>query len=292
MKRIVSVVLSMILVFASLGAFSLGASAATTDQTYAADALNSLELFLGTDLGYELDKNVTRAEGAVIAVRFLGKESDALANKAEHPFTDVPDWASAHVAYLYNAGFVVGISDTEYGSEMPMTFEHILTLALRILGYKDGTDFVWDAPFTLAKSKGIISAGADTSKGIATLRGNLVDIFWKMLSTQYKNGGYVCQKLMADGVFTSDEYSTAIMIREIGKESYEAWLNAPTVPSVPDEPDEPDVPDVPDVPDEPDEPDEPDVPDVPDVPDEPDVPDVPDVPDGEGSEDRNWTDNY
>lgn len=54
------------------------ASAATEMQKNDAVFLDQLGLFRGTEQGYELDRTMTRAEGAVMLTRLLGGEQEAL----------------------------------------------------------------------------------------------------------------------------------------------------------------------------------------------------------------------
>ena len=53
------------------------ATAATEIQQQDAIFLDELGLFQGTEQGYELDRTMTRAEGAVMLVRLLGGEAEA-----------------------------------------------------------------------------------------------------------------------------------------------------------------------------------------------------------------------
>ena len=62
--------LCILLIFASC-TFPVSAAGLYEEQ---ADILNQLGLFRGTDNGYQLEKNFTRAEGATMLVRLLGKE--------------------------------------------------------------------------------------------------------------------------------------------------------------------------------------------------------------------------
>ena len=53
-------------------------AAESTAQVRMADALYHLELFRGTDQGYRLERELTRAEGITLLVRLLGKEAAAM----------------------------------------------------------------------------------------------------------------------------------------------------------------------------------------------------------------------
>lgn len=115
------------------------------------EILASLGYLKGTDDGLELDRNLTRAEGAIMYSRLLGLEEEAQVFASENPnyesgFTDVPEWAEDTLNYLHHLDLVNGISETLYGSNAPMTEAQYTTLVLRALGYSDRDgDFVWSA---------------------------------------------------------------------------------------------------------------------------------------------------
>ena len=134
-KRIVSLVAA---VAVAVGAI-VSATAYTPEQNHAADALNSLGLFLGTGNGYELDKSLTRAEGATLIVRMYGKVDEATANadKYDIPFTDLVGWERGYVGYVYENKITMGVSATEFAPTAPLTDYMFLTFTLRALGYTD-----------------------------------------------------------------------------------------------------------------------------------------------------------
>lgn len=100
MKKLFSILLSLCLLCGTFTAFAAEdtnntETAETVSETQAmADALNLLGLFRGTDLGYELDRALNRAEALTLVVRMVGAEEEALAGSYAHPYTDVPAWAS------------------------------------------------------------------------------------------------------------------------------------------------------------------------------------------------------
>ncbi|MBE6912476.1 MAG: S-layer homology domain-containing protein [Ruminococcaceae bacterium] len=115
--------------------FSISVSAATLegDPQKSAEALKELDLFRGTDKGFELSRPMTRAEAAAMLVRFLGAEEKALNGSFSHPFTDVPGWADKYVGWLYQSGLTKGISNTLYGSQQPVTAWQYATFITRAL---------------------------------------------------------------------------------------------------------------------------------------------------------------
>lgn len=124
------------------------------------EALREIGILKGTDNGLELDKGLTRAEGAVMYSRLLGLEDEVNVFATENPdyqtnFTDVPDWVKPTINYLHKLGYVNGISSTEYGSGNLMKETEYATLVLRALGFKDGVDFEWNTANIRAKELGL-----------------------------------------------------------------------------------------------------------------------------------------
>lgn len=120
MKKIFIACLACVLLCTAL---CLSASAADIegDVQRSAEALKELNLFRGTPNGFELERQMTRAEAAAMLVRFLGAEETALNGSFSHPFTDVPVWAEGYVGWLYRSGLTKGVSGTLYGSQQPVT---------------------------------------------------------------------------------------------------------------------------------------------------------------------------
>lgn len=130
----------------------------TSPYILEADKLNALNLFLGTDLGYELLRIPRRAEAAVMLVRLLGREDEALSGSFEHPFTDVPEWADPYVGLLYEAGLAKGIGEGLYDPYSDVDARTYLTFLLRALGYSEEEgNFYWETAVGDAALIGLIS---------------------------------------------------------------------------------------------------------------------------------------
>ncbi|OEG00142.1 hypothetical protein BHF71_05940 [Vulcanibacillus modesticaldus] len=80
-----------------------------------AEALKELGLFQGSDKGFELERQPTRVEIAVMMVRLLGVEQEVLKGNYEHPFVDVPNWADKYVGYLFQNNITKGLSEDTFG---------------------------------------------------------------------------------------------------------------------------------------------------------------------------------
>lgn len=139
MKRILSIVIVMTMVMSLL---TIPAKAEYVPQfEYEAQMLYDLGLFKGTENGFELDKKCDRLQAAALFIRLLGKEEEAISNPKEHPFTDVPQWASPYVGQMYHDGYTKGISATEYGIG-DITANQFATFCLRALRYIEFSESV------------------------------------------------------------------------------------------------------------------------------------------------------
>lgn len=174
-------------------------------------ALYNLGLMKGTGITeygrvlFDLERTPTRAECAVMLVRFLGKESEALKNSYSHPFVDVPSWADAYVAYAFEHGLTKGVSDTLFGSDTLATPEMYLTFMLRVLGYTDGKDFKYEDPWLFANEKGLTPRFMNCEP---FYRKEMVDmsylaLFAKLSSSDTK----LCDRMILEGIFTREKFS-------------------------------------------------------------------------------------
>ena len=166
--------------------------------------LNMLGLFRGTDTGFELDREPTRLEGAVMFVRLLGAEEEALQQNYAHPFTDVPVWGAPYVGYLYNYELTNGISETEFGSYISIKAISYLTFALRALGFSDEgsySDFTWNNAVLFAYQNGYISYSIFQELITEVfLRGNVARVSYEILSAGQKDSGIsLIEKLVENG---------------------------------------------------------------------------------------------
>lgn len=185
MKRFLAIILSVAL----LCTFVPAASAATSEESGAAQALYDLGLFQGTgnnDDGtpnFDLDRTPTRAEAVTMLVRLLGKDAEAKAGTWETPFTDVADWAKPYVGYAYTNGLTTGTSDTTFGGDATVNATQYLTFVLRALGYTSGADFQWDSAWTKSDEIGM-TAGQYNASTTSFTRGDVALISNSALSAE------------------------------------------------------------------------------------------------------------
>lgn len=174
-----------------------------------AQVLNQFGLLKGTNNGFDLNRVPTRAESAVMLVRLLGKEQEALSSNYEHPFIDVPEWCDKYIGYLYENNLTQGIGDNKYGSSMPMDSKSYVTLILRVLGYDDkAKDFEWNTAIDKALEISLLSEEeANNLRKDVFLRSHMVGISYNALSTKLKNSSEtLLDKLIDNDVIACDVF--------------------------------------------------------------------------------------
>lgn len=201
MKRFVSFFCTLMVLCTALCATAVAA-----DFDAVAQELSAIGMFRGTGESFELDREPTRAEAAVMLVRLYGAEEKAQADYANgsitHPFTDVPNWTAPYVAWLYTNGLTKGMSDTTFGSTEVCTDLNYTTFLLRALGYQDGVDFDYKEALSFAQELGFYQT--ETFAG-PFLRDDLAALTYQALATSVKDGDtYLLAQLIADGAIAAD----------------------------------------------------------------------------------------
>jgi len=193
-KVIMAAVLVLALLWPAIDQTEASADPASTQQK--AESLKEMGLFAGSDRGFELDRQPTRAEALVMLLRLLGKAEEAVAkyesnpqDKPSHPFTDVPAWAQPYVAYAWQNGLVAGVSPTRLGADEPVSEPQYLTFVLRALGYDDRQgDFEWNKAAKAAEAAGLFAGRANMGSTIDSpfIRADMLDISYAALDARLK----------------------------------------------------------------------------------------------------------
>jgi hypothetical protein len=219
-KQLIPLALAIVLIF------TLGTPVLAADYTYFADELHNVGVFQGTDVGYELDASATRAQAAVMLVRLLGQEQNAENGGFTHPFTDVPDWASVAVGYLYTNKLTNGVSDTKFDPNALCTAQMYATFALRSLGYsdKDG-DFRYADAIAFGEKSNIVN---DALAADTFTRDKMVAVSYNALLAATKGGAdtKLLQKLTADGAIAADKSSVLLERAKVADEFKAALASA------------------------------------------------------------------
>jgi len=179
-----------LVVFMSLimtGSIVFGGGAGVRNQNKAA-ALQHMQLFQGSNQGYDLDEVFTRAQGAVMLLRLLGWEDEALLSGGKTIFTDVAvsHWAAASISYANGKGLVKGVASSRFAPNETMTGTQFIALVLRALGYTGAEP---GNALELGQSSGLLDAGeaAELKGKKLFLRDDMVGIAYKALATRMSN---------------------------------------------------------------------------------------------------------
>lgn len=184
---------------------------AVPDCTKKADALKSLGLFRGSDTGYALDETFTRAQGAAMIVRLIGRETEALDMNGSASFSDVgaEHWANGYIAYCAANHITKGTGNNTYSPEDKMTCAEYLTLLLRYLGFENASPET--AGFVSSES-GLLSSKTSNEMLNSTVftRNDMVYISYGALSTKsVKQNKLLAELLIEQGVFSQAQAKQA-----------------------------------------------------------------------------------
>ena len=186
MKKTLSFILVLSFVFSLTSLASAATTTSVTSTLDRANALKNLNLFTGTEKGFDLDRAPTRVEAVVMLLRMLGEEKAALDSTLASPFTDVPTWATKYIAYAYKKGYTNGTTKTTFGSNNLASPEQFVTFMLRALGYSDKREFDWAHSIEFAESLGIVASGKYIKGSTSFMRGDCVDVMFSFLAAKEK----------------------------------------------------------------------------------------------------------
>ncbi|KRE73838.1 S-layer homology domain-containing protein [Paenibacillus sp. Soil750] len=199
-KKLAMTVVGTVLLSTLLAAGALAADAGVK-HTAEADSLNKLQLFQGTDRGYDLEQTLTRAQGATMLLRLFGWETAAANTQGlSSPFTDVPatHWAAKSVGFAFSKTLVHGVSDVHFAPDASITGEQFLALTLRALGYAEAEP---QTASELAATSGLLSASEAQliAQGAVFRRDEMVAVAYRAIQTKLKGSARtLLQKLVED----------------------------------------------------------------------------------------------
>ncbi|MBQ5390334.1 MAG: S-layer homology domain-containing protein, partial [Clostridia bacterium] len=199
MKKFLALVLATLMVF-SMAVISTSA-ADEADYTEAAHHLAALGVLKGDGKDLLLENGVTRWQAALFFVQALTGKTDAKLWNADKSvyFSDVPEYGTA-IDYAYGMNLIVGRGDGTYGYHDAITYQDMLVLAVRALGYET-PDMVYPQGYINAATKlGLTdNIAVDVSFKDALTRGETSQIIWDMLGTEVAYTDPLSGKLVYPG---------------------------------------------------------------------------------------------
>lgn len=160
-----------------------------------------------------LAKATTRIQGAVLLLRLIGKEDEALAYAGGDNFTDVVgnEWFHSITAYLKanpQHGFV-GYEDGTFKPFKVMTAAEFYKVLLTILGYEQGEDYTWAQVADFAEGLGLVALENPTA---GVTNADMADAILEALQADMKSGVALLDSLIADGIISSADANAAGLI--------------------------------------------------------------------------------
>ncbi len=185
LKKFLALVLATMMLL-SVAVISTSA-ADDADYTEAANRLAALQVMKGNEKGdLMLENGVTRYQAALFFVQTLTGETDVAtwnADKKSANFTDVVEYGTA-IDYANGIGIVKGRGNGVFGYNDAITYQDMLVMAVRALGYETA-DMSYPYGYILAAQKLGLTDNVDLVNYKAALtRGETAQIIWDMLNTQ------------------------------------------------------------------------------------------------------------
>lgn len=219
-KKFLSLALAM-LTLLSATAFSVSA-ATPADYSEAAASLAAIGVLKGDENGnLMLDKSVTRYQAALFFVQAITGKTDPTVWNADKSaiFDDVPEYGTA-IDYLAGLGIIIGRGDGSYGYNDPLTYQDMLTIAVRVLGYETA-DLQYPYGHILTAQKLGLTDNLDVVNFRAEMtRGETAQLIWDMLGTEIAMVDPLSGDLIYPGKEDESAYGILLGPGKITRETY------------------------------------------------------------------------
>ena len=184
-KRFLSLMLASLMIF-SMFVISGGAKETEADYTDAAHHLAAIGILKGDENGnLMLNENVTRYQAALFFVQAITGKTDPSVWNADKSaiFSDVPEYGTA-IDYLAGLGLIIGRGDGTYGYHDNITYQDMLTLAVRTLGYETENMSYPYGYILEAQKLGLTDNIENVNFKSYLNRGETAQLVWDMLGTE------------------------------------------------------------------------------------------------------------
>lgn len=183
-KKFLALVMATLMIL-SAAVITTGA-ADKADYTDAAQHLVALKIMKGDEKGnLMLDNGVTRYQAALFFAQTLSGETKVEvwnADKTSTAFKDVTEYGTA-IDYVYGRKVVAGRGNGVFGPNDPITYQDMLVMAVRALGYET-EDMSYPYGYILAAQKLKLTDNVENVNYKSALtRGETAQIIWDMLNT-------------------------------------------------------------------------------------------------------------
>ncbi|MBQ4556912.1 MAG: hypothetical protein IJA60_04615 [Clostridia bacterium] len=220
-KRFLSLMLAVLMVF-SMTVLTTGAKEDAADYTDAAHHLAAIGILKGDENGnLMLDKHVTRYQAALFFVQAITGKTDPEVWNADKSaiFSDVPEYGTA-IDYLAGLGLIVGRGGGIYGYHDNITYQDMLTLAVRTLGYeRDDTKYPY-GHILEAQKLGLTDNIDNVNYKAYLTRGETAQLIWDMLGTEIAMTDPLTGDIIYPGKEDESAYGLIVGPGKIQRETY------------------------------------------------------------------------
>lgn len=220
-KRFLSLTLALLMVM-GMAVFTTSA-AATTDYTDAANHLAAIGILKGDENGnLRLDENVTRYQAALFFVQAITGKTDPSVWNADKSaiFSDVPEYGTA-IDYLAGLGFIIGRGNGIYGYHDNITYQDMLVLAVRALGYEtEGMNYPYGYILEAQKLGLTDNIGDDVGYRDYLKRGETAQLIWDVLGTEIAFVDPLTGDIIYPGKEDESAYGLVVGAGKIQRETY------------------------------------------------------------------------
>ncbi len=220
-KKFLSLTLAMLMVF-SMSVLTTGAADAEADYLDAAQQLAAIGVMKGDENGdLMLDKHVTRYQAALFFVQAITGKTDSSVWNADKSaiFTDVPEYGTA-IDYLANLGLIIGRGNGIYGYNDTITYQEMLTLAVRALGYeRENMSYPYDYIIE-AQKLGLTDNIENVNFKAELRRDETAQLIWDMLGTEIAITDPISGEIIYPGKQDASAYGLIVGPGKITRETY------------------------------------------------------------------------
>ncbi len=220
-KRFLSLTLAVLMTFSML-VFTSGAKTAAADYTDAAQQLAAIGILKGDENGnLMLDQHVNRYQAALFFVQAITGKTDPSVWNADKSaiFSDVPEYGTA-IDYLAGLGLIIGRGDGTYGYHDNITYQDMLVLAVRTLGYET-ENMSYPYGYILEAQKLGLTDNIDNVNFKSYLtRGETAQLIWDMLGTEIAFIDPLTGAIVYPGKEDESAYGIVVGPGKIERETY------------------------------------------------------------------------
>ena len=211
-----------LLMVSGMMVFTTGA-ADTTDYSDAANHLAAIGILKGDENGnLRLDENVTRYQAALFFVQAITGKTDPSVWNADKSaiFSDVPEYGTA-IDYLAGLGFIIGRGNGIYGYHDNITYQDMLVLAVRALGYEvEGMNYPYGYILEAQKLGLTDNIGSDVGYKDYLTRGETAQLIWDVLGTEIALIDPLTGDIIYPGKEDESAYGLVVGAGKIQRETY------------------------------------------------------------------------